>query len=154
MKIQELLQKNRILIDIPASDKQQLLEQMGRFLAASYNLGNADFIVQRILEREADMSTGVGYGIAIPHCRLEGIAHAHMIAGRPAAAVDFDAIDDVPVNLVFMMVSPANTATEHSQILSRLSKIMAVAETRDALVAAQDAEHFMQVLIDGENGLD
>lgn len=153
MKIQDLLQKKHLLIDLPTGEKAPLLEQMARFLVSCHGLSNADLVVRKILEREADMSTGVGYGIAIPHTRIEGFEHAHMVAARTLHPVEYDAIDDQPVRLVFMMASPVNTATLHAQILSRLSAIMSRSETREGLLRAPDAEAFLQVISDCENTL-
>ncbi len=151
MKIQDLLEKKGILIDLKAADKTELLTSMGHFLASTYDLKNADQIVQKILERETSMSTGIGFGIAIPHARLDNIERVYMIAGRCAEGIEFDAIDDKPVNLIFIIVSPVNTSTAHTQVLSALSKIMCYEDMRKKLLHARDAEQFLDILIEGEN---
>lgn len=151
MKIQDIIEKKGILIDLKSSDKTELLTRMGFFLASTYNLKNPDLIVQKILERETAMSTGIGFGIAIPHARLDTIERVYMIAGRCFEGVEFNAIDDKPVNLIFIIVSPVNTSTAHTQILSALSKIMCSEEMRKKLLRAHDAEEFYNVLIEGEN---
>lgn len=153
MKIQDLLQKRNILVDIQAANKQELLEQMARFLASCHGLPDPDFVVRKVFERESDMSTGVGFGIAIPHTRIEGLERAHMIAARTDVPIDYDAIDEQPVRLVFMMASPVNTATLHAQILSRLSGIMAKSENREALLKVRNADEFLQVITNAENAL-
>jgi len=153
VKIQELLHKNHILIDLKVKDKLDLITQMGAYLASSCDLDDVDLIINKILERESEMSTGVGFGIAIPHGRIDAISHPHMLACRCKDPVDYNSIDDQPVQLVFMMISPTNTANEHSQILSSLSKIMIVPETRQALLDASTADEFLSVMIDGENAL-
>lgn len=151
MKIQEVLEKKGILIDLKARDKTDLLSQMGRFLASLYDLKNIDLILQKIFDREAQMSTGIGYGIAIPHARLDTIDKVYMIAGRCVQGVDFGAIDELPVNIIFLMLSPTNTAAQLTGILSKLSKIMSYEEIRNNLANAANAETFFNTLIEGEN---
>jgi mannitol/fructose-specific phosphotransferase system IIA component (Ntr-type) len=152
VKLQDILQKNHIVIDIKAKDKTDLIGQMGRYLVSCFDLGNADPIVQKILHREADMSTGIGFGVAIPHARIESVSKTHMIAGRCADDIDFNSIDEQPVRLVFMMISPPNT-TEHAQVLLLLSKLLREEPTRQKLLAAVNAEDFLNVIIEGENNL-
>lgn len=151
MKIQELLQKNCILIDLKDTDKSEVLGQMTRYMASINNLQNPDQIVQKILERETEMSTGIGYGIAIPHTRLSTINRLYMVAGRSKTGIDFNAIDEQPVHLLFMMISPTNTTTEHTQILSSLSRIMSYEDIRSKLFTAETPELFLDILTKGEN---
>ncbi|MFP4418028.1 MAG: PTS sugar transporter subunit IIA [Fibrobacterota bacterium] len=151
MKIQDIIEKKGILIDIKAADKTELLTRMCYFLASTYDLKGADQIVQKIIERESAMSTGIGFGIAIPHARLDTIERVYMIAAKCAVGIEFDAIDDKPVNLIFIIVSPVNTSTAHTQVLSSLSKIMCSENMRKKLLNCRDAEEFLTVLVEGEN---
>jgi mannitol/fructose-specific phosphotransferase system IIA component (Ntr-type) len=124
---------------------------MGRFLASLYNLKNPDLILQKILDRESQVSTGIGYGIAMPHARLDTVDKVQMIAARCVQGVDFGAIDEQPVHIIFMMISPMNTATKFTHLLSKLSKILSYEEMRTRLIGSDDAQSFYNVLIDGEN---
>ncbi|MDD5674476.1 MAG: PTS sugar transporter subunit IIA [Chitinivibrionales bacterium] len=151
MKLQNILAKNSVLIDIKAADKTDLLTQMGRYLGSVYDLKDSDTIVARILAREGEMSTGIGFGIAIPHARLDSIDRVYLIAARTAGDTEFNAIDEQPVRLVFLMISPANTTTEHTKILSILSRIMSYEDIRKNLLEAPDAGSFLNILIAGED---
>ncbi len=151
MKIQDILQKNGIITNLDSVNKSELLAQMGKYLASLYDLKDPDLIVRKILDREAEMSTGIGYGIAIPHARIEGIDHVCMIAGRNVKGIDFNAIDEQPVHLIFMMLSPANASSQYTQLLSSLSRIMSYEEIRNSLVETEDPEEFLNVIIRGEN---
>lgn len=151
MKIQDLIQKNSIIVDLKNTDKAQVLDQMARFLCSIYSIKDPDKISSSILEREADMSTGIGFGIAIPHARLAGIDRLYMVAARSVEGIEFNALDEQPVHLIFMMVSPASTSTEHTQILSALSRIMSYEEIRKKLLQADTAEAFLEILTKGEN---
>ncbi len=151
MKVQDLLQRNAILIELNDTDKSKVLSSMAHFLATLHGLPEGDVIAQKILERESDMSTGIGYGIAIPHARLTGIDRLYMVAARSKTGIEFDAIDEQPVHLIFMMISPTSTSTEHTQILSSLSRIMSYEDVREKLLEAEDPEQFLDIIITGEN---
>lgn len=151
MRVQDILQKNSILIELASTDKQEVLTQMARYMVSLHGISNGDSIAQKILERESDMSTGIGYGIAIPHGRISGIDRLYMIAGRSDKGIDFNAIDEEPVHLIFMMISPANTSTDHTNILSSLSRIMSYEDVRIKLLAADSADSFLDIIIKSEN---
>lgn len=151
MKIQDLLQKNAILADLTGTTKNEILTDMALFLASRYDLPDGEDISRRIIERETDMSTGIGFGIAIPHARIQGIDRLFLIAGRSKPGIEFNSIDEQPVHLLFMMVSPQNTSAEHTQILSKLSRIMAYEDVRTKLLQVKTAEQFLDVIIKSEN---
>ncbi len=151
MKIQDLIQKNSIIIDLKNTDKSQVLDQMARFMCSIYNVADPDAVSAKILEREMDMSTGIGFGIAIPHARLSGIDRLYMVAARSVEGIEFNALDEQPVHLIFMMISPASTSTEHTQILSALSRVMSYEEVRRKLLQADTAEAFRDILAKGED---
>lgn len=151
MKVQDLLQKNAILIDLKGTDKSEILFQMAKFMASIYDIPQGDLIAQKILEREADMSTGIGYGIAIPHARITGIDRLYMVAARSQSGIEFNAIDEQPVHLIFMMISPTNTSTEHTQILSSLSRIMSYEDVRKKLLVSDTPEAFLDIITRSED---
>ncbi|MBN1600860.1 MAG: PTS sugar transporter subunit IIA [Chitinispirillaceae bacterium] len=145
------MNKSSIIIDLPETDKNVFLSQMAHFMISLNGLSGADEIAAKILERESEMSTGIGYGIAIPHARISGIDRSYMVASRSKQGIEFNALDEQPVSLVFMMISPANTSIEHTQILSSLSRIMSYEEVRTKLLKAEDSEQFLDVITKSEN---
>lgn len=151
MKVQDILHKSSILIDLSGTDKTEILSQMARFMASQYDLPQGESIAQKILEREADMSTGIGFGIAIPHARITGIDKLYMVAARSVNGIEFNAIDEQPVHLIFMMISPTNTSTDHTQILSSLSRVMSYEEVRRKLLASDTSESFLDIITKSEN---
>lgn len=151
MKIRDLLSKNSILIDLQGSDKTEILTQMADYICSLHNLGEKQVITGKILERESEMSTGIGFGIAIPHARVPLVDRQYMIAARSAQGIDFNAIDEQLVNLIFMMISPANTSSEHTQILSSLSRIMSYEDMRKKLLTAPTADQFLDLIVKGED---
>jgi fructose-specific phosphotransferase system IIA component len=151
VKIQDILFKNAIHIDLKAAPKNEVLEQLARFLASIHNVQDHDMLVQKILEREAEISTGIGFGIAIPHARTDLVDRVCMVAARCVQGIEFEAIDDQPVDLIFMLASPVNSSDDLRNILSSLSKIMSYEDMREKLIAAGDPETFLKLIVDGEN---
>jgi fructose-specific phosphotransferase system IIA component len=151
VKIQDILQKNAIITNLEASSKSELLTQMAQYLISLYDLNDQAGVAQKIIDREAEMSTGIGFGIAIPHARIDGIDRVFMIAARSVSGIDFDAIDEQTVHLIFMLVSPVSSSSQHTQILSALSRIMSYEDIRKNLLESNDPETFLSVIVDGEN---
>jgi mannitol/fructose-specific phosphotransferase system IIA component (Ntr-type) len=151
MKIQYLLTKSSILINIDKTEKADVLSMMSQFIASLYALEDAGRIAGKILEREAVVSTGIGCGVAIPHARLENIDRIYMVAASSQKGIEFDSIDGEPVHIIFMILSPANTTTVHTELLSSLSSIMSDENVRKRLVNAQETQIFLDVLTGAEN---
>ena len=151
MKIQDILYINAILIDCKAAPKNEVLDQMGRFLASIHNVKDPPMLVQKIIEREAEISTGIGFGIAIPHARTNLVQKVCMVAARCVSGIEFNAIDEKPVHLIYMLAAPADNSDVLRNILSSLSKIMSYEDMREKLITANDAETFLNLIIEGEN---
>ena len=104
----------------------------------------ADDIFERLLNRERLGSTGIGEGIAIPHCRLPACDKAFGVLLRLEQAIDYDAIDRQPVDLVFALLVPEEATDEHLQVLSMLARNFSEAEFRQALRNAPDSKQLYQ----------
>ena len=152
MRLQDLLTKKNIMIDLHSQNKIDLLTKMSNSLVTTFDLTDDGSILKNILDRESIISTGIGFGVAIPHCRYTGIDRFFMVAAR-ISGIDFAAIDSQPVRLVFMMISPVNATTEHTQILATLSKLLSVESIREQLLTIKSAGEFLSVITDGENNL-
>lgn len=150
MKLQDILHKSAVLVDLAAQDKPDLLCRMAQYLSSLYDLKAPDRVVEGIFAREADLSTGIGHAVALPHARLDTVDRVHMIVARTAQPVEFGAIDDEPVRLVFMLVSPMNSS-EHTTVLSQVSRIMFHEDIRTRLLCVNDAQAFLETLIAAEN---
>lgn len=97
-------------------------------------------------EREAILSTGIGQGIAIPHAKLDGIESFFVIIGILRPQVDWDALDDQPVGLVFLIGGPDNAQHPYLQLLSKLMGKVKNEDTREAVLAAQNGSDVVRIL--------
>jgi PTS system nitrogen regulatory IIA component len=121
MDINSFLAPGDALVDVRASDKTRLLTELWHRAAASLRLG-ADTVAGDILKREELGSTGVGGGVAIPHARIAGLQAPFGILARLRGAIDFDAIDGQPVDIVFLLLLPAAPAGEQLNALASVAR--------------------------------
>jgi len=133
-----LLPASHVLLDVEAADKRQLLEQAADLLAVQTGIGR-DVILDSLLARERLGATGLGQGIAIPHGRIRGLAHAAGAFLRTRAAVPFDAPDGIPVRLAFVLLVPENSTELHLHILAELAQMLSDRAMRAELIDAADA---------------
>src|SRR5262245_12802289 len=117
MKIADFLSPSEVLIDVRGSKKDQLLQELARRIAAAVNLP-ADEISSALLKREELGSTGTGAGIAIPHARIHGLARPFGLFVRMKQPIAFSAIDDRPVDLIFVLSLPSTTQSGHLEALA------------------------------------
>ncbi len=123
MKLSDFLTPAGALIDVRASQKQQLLQELSRKAAASLGL-QADYIASELMKREDLGSTGMGSGVAIPHARLSVVKRPHGIIARLKPPLDFDAIDGQPVDLVFMLLLPAPPEADQLTALALVARTL------------------------------
>jgi nitrogen PTS system EIIA component len=117
----DILAAEAVFAALAVPNKKALFQQLA---GAAARLTGIDprLIVERLSERERLGSTGFGGGVAIPHGKLDGIDHVVGVFARLANPIDFQAIDDMPVDLVFLLLSPPDAGVEHLKALSRVSR--------------------------------
>jgi PTS system nitrogen regulatory IIA component len=136
--LSELLPASHVLLDVPVADKQAVFERAAELLAAPTGIKRAH-IVESLAARERLGSTGLGQGVAIPHGRVKGLRGATACLIRTRAPIPFDAPDEVPVSLIFVLLVPEKSTDLHLEILGELAQLFSEREMRDRLAAAPDA---------------
>jgi PTS system nitrogen regulatory IIA component len=111
-----------VLPDLASTACEAALAEMSEQLAAAGAVKDPSGLAQRLMERERLGCTGLGGGIALPHCKWKGIDDVLLAIGRSRAGVEFGAADGVPVTLVFLLISPADAPGLHLQALARISR--------------------------------
>jgi PTS system nitrogen regulatory IIA component len=117
----DLLKPDAVMASLPVPNKKALFQQLA---AAAGRLVHVDpkVVVERLGDRERLGSTGFGGGVAIPHGKIEGLDRVVGVFARLAQPIDFNAIDDMPVDLVFLLLSPPDAGVEHLKALARVSR--------------------------------
>lgn len=135
-----------ILPQLDCSDRSSVLRTLARHLLDRGYVGDADELFNRLLEREQLGSTGVGSGVAIPHCKMNGLDRVVLAVGSTAEGIDFGAIDGVPVRLFFLVVSPSSSPAAHLQCLASISKWVKVEDHVERLLELTDPEEIFDEL--------
>ncbi|MCJ9428120.1 PTS IIA-like nitrogen regulatory protein PtsN [Kordiimonas marina] len=145
MEIEDLLSADNVVADFKASSKKQTIQALSRKLAAHLGL-DPRLVFDKLLDRERLGSTGVGKGVAIPHARIEGITEITGLFARLAAPIDFDSVDDQPVDLVFMLLAPEDAGADHLKALAKVSRLLRDDRTCDKLRQTSDASALFAML--------
>jgi mannitol/fructose-specific phosphotransferase system IIA component (Ntr-type) len=145
----ELLTRDRVVLPLTARDKSGVIAELTRRLVLDAG-GGVDEVLDAIRERESVLSTGIGFGVAIPHARCAAVHHLVVVCGVSQSPVPFDAIDGEPVRLVFLIVGPEASAGLHVKILSRIARLVRREAVRQRLLEANTSDEFYKVLLDAE----
>ena len=148
MKITDLLKHEGIKIGASAADQSDAIDQLVALQATVGNISDKDAYKEAILKREAEFSTAVGDGIAIPHAKTNAVKKAGLAAMTVKGGVDWNAADGKKSDLVFMIAAPEGEANTHLEILAKLAQMLMHKDFADALRAAKTPEDFLAV-IDG-----
>ena len=146
MNIGELLDRSAISVRVSATNKKKALAVIAEIAARNFHL-DAGLVLDALTEREAAGSTGVGYGVAVPHARLEGLQRMRGVFVRLEQPVEFESVDDQPVDLLFALFAPKNAGAEHLRALARVSRIMRQGELREQLRKARSADAVHALLV-------
>ena len=142
MNINDMLSKNAFLINYSGTSKKQGLEELAQF-----TLGiNSRELLENLTKREKLGSTAVGNGIAIPHANLPNIDRPYVFVSTLINALDFNSSDDLPVDIIFLLIAPDNNGSEHLQALALISRLLRNKELTTKLRGCKTAESALAVI--------
>jgi len=147
--LSDLLTPQRIRVPLAASDKAAAIRELVEVLANGDPMA-VDDVVRAVEEREGMHSTGLGYGVAMPHGRSGRLNELRVSAGVSAVPIDFGSLDGEPVRVFFLLAGPEREAGRHVKLLSRIARIVRQPDVRARLVRAQNGSEFHRYLRDAE----
>lgn len=147
MQIKTMISPGRTLCGVEGGSKKRALELLANTIAEDVPAIDANDLFRRLIARERLGSTGIGHGIAIPHCRVENCAGTVGALITLTEPVDFDAIDSQPVDILFAMLVPEDAHDEHLQNLAALAGALNNADYRQRLREAKSDEALYQAAI-------
>ncbi len=147
MNIGDLLDRGAISPRVTATSKRQALKVAAELAARSLGIKASDAL-EALLAREAVGSTGVGYGVAVPHARVPGLTRLRGVFVRLEQPVEFGAVDDRPVDLIFALFAPPEASGEHLRALARVSRLLRQAELREQLRQARGSDAIHALLVE------
>lgn len=147
MRIEELLDLERIALNFEAKDKKHALQQLAKLCSAVCPGTSPKTLLSALMKRENLGSTGIGGGIAIPHARIDKISAPVGLLAVSKKGNDFSALDGEPVHLFFVIVYPQASVGEHLKALSKIARLMRDAFIRDSILQAESPEQVMRILV-------
>ena len=146
MRIVDLLDEKSIRLDAAFFSKEATLDAAVELMAASGKLNDKDTYRAGVYAREEEGTTGIGEGIAIPHCKSKAVSKPGLAAMVIPAGVDFDSLDGEKVTLLFLIAAPDTEDNVHLDVLSRLSVLLMDSDFTGRLRSAKSVEEFKKVI--------
>jgi PTS system nitrogen regulatory IIA component len=151
VKILDFLCNGCIIPDLNTKSKKEALVSLAKRVAEIEPTLDQDAVLSVLKEREQLGSTGIGGGVAIPHGKLPELSHMLIVIGRSPAGIPFDAMDNRPVHIMFLLLAPNNSAIPYLKILAQISRLLKTQEVHQRIMEAPDAHSIQKVIeeIDG-----
>ena len=148
MDLGDILSREQIIPDLRATNRWEAIDELINNLVATGKITqqNQEAIAAVVKKRESSMSTGIGFGIGIPHASTDLITEVVGALGRSKKGINFDALDNQPVNLVMLFLVPQGQFQKHLHTLANIAKLLHKAEFRQALEQAPDADAMLQIV--------
>lgn len=143
--LSDILGDNAVLADVDAADKKQLIQILAQHAAAKLGI-EEHLLVDVLWEREKLGTTGVGHGIAIPHGRVSGLTNVCGFFARLSTPLSFDSVDNLPVDLVFLLLAPEDAGADHLHALATISRTLRDSALCEKLRKAKDAVSILKLL--------
>lgn len=147
MDVRDLLAPASVIANLKTTSKKQALQELAKRASALAGIGERR-ILDVLLARERLGSTGVGLGIAIPHARLADVDRLLGVFARLDKPIEFDAVDDQPVDLIFLLLAPESTGADHLKALARVSRLLRDKANCAKLRGADNADALYAVLVE------
>jgi fructose-specific phosphotransferase system IIA component len=150
MNLAEILQKDQVIGELQAENRWEAIDELVANLVQTGKIkpGDRQAITEVVKKRENSMSTGIGFGIGIPHASTDLVYDVVGALGRSSKGVNFDSLDNQPVNLVMLFLVPQGQFQKHLHTLANIAKLLHKKEFRQALQDAQGADEMFQIIRD------
>ena len=148
MTLSEIVGAEHIVPELMASDRWEAIDELVDKLVSSgaVDASHCQSIIDAVKKREKSMSTGIGFGIGIPHAATDSINSVVGALGRSRVGIDFEALDNQPVNLVVLFLVPQGQFQKHLNTLANIAKLLHNREFRESIENAPDAEAIQHVI--------
>lgn len=146
MKLLDYLDPSHIALNLGGSDKEEVLSALVKVVADQGTIAKPGLLFDSLMEREELGSTGIGHGVAIPHCRSKELTQPVVVFGRTESDVNFESIDGKAARIFFLLVAPENGENEHLHLLAKIARLMRDAVIRERLLALQTPAEVLELL--------
>lgn len=151
MRLTDILLTEHIILPLKAKQRDDAIKELINMLAEKDLITDVEQANAAVLEREKLMTTGVGNGIGIPHCKDKSCPNFAVALGVQPKGIKFESIDKKDVKVVFLLVGPENNPGMHIKLLSRISRLMSNEELRQGILKSKDAQKIHDLIDEEEN---
>ncbi|PGB01521.1 PTS fructose transporter subunit IIABC [Bacillus toyonensis] len=151
MKMTELLKRDTVIMNLTASNKEAVIDELVEKLSGANCLNSKTEFKEAILKRESQSTTGIGEGIAIPHAKTKAVKQPSICFGRSVSGINYESLDGQPAHLFFMIAASEGANNTHLETLSRLSTLLMDEGFRRQLLEAKDEEELLRLFDEKEN---
>ncbi|MFA4875358.1 MAG: PTS sugar transporter subunit IIA [bacterium] len=148
MHLTEILRPEMVWPDLSSKTKPEVIQELARHISGCVRSLDEQRIAEILMERERLGSTGIQDGIAIPHGKVPGLKDILIACGRSQDGIDFEAHDQKPTHLFFVLLAPEFAAGQHLKALARLSRLLKDSEFRERLMSSRDANEIYRAIVD------
>ena len=154
MELADLLTKEQVVTELKATDRWEAIEELIELLVNNGHVKSEhrEAVLSVVKKREISMSTGIGFGIGIPHASTDLVDEVTGAFGRSENGVNFDALDNQPVTLVMLFLVPQGQFQKHLHTLAKIAKVLHKKEFRKMLEDAEDAAEMYQIIRSSQEG--
>ena len=151
MRLSELLNERAVSLRVKARTKREVIAELVELLESGHGIDSHGEILDRVIRREAMMTTGIGNGVAIPHGKARAVDRMIAACAICPEGVDFESEDGQPVQLFVLFVSPETATTQHVRALANLSRLLKEESVRRSLREARSVDEFLATLQNAES---
>lgn len=153
MFLHELLDEDSIAMSLKSRTKDDVIEEMVDILDRTGKIKNKNAVLKAVMDRERIMTTGIGNGVGVPHCKTNAVDRLVAALGISREGIDFQAPDDEPARLIFILIAEQNNPGPHVRALARLARLLSSKQVRDELLAAKTPGELLRIITEREQEL-
>tara|TARA_R110000868_G_scaffold37111_4_gene131337 strand:- start:20838 stop:21308 length:471 start_codon:yes stop_codon:yes gene_type:complete len=150
MNLFTLLDDQTVVTNLEVKNKKQVIDKMVDMLSSKIGNEALEDVRYGVFERESVMSTGVGKGLAIPHCKTKVVDENYAVFAKLSKPLNFDSIDGEPVEVIFLLVGPDSKHSHHIKLLSRISRLMNSASFMSKILASETSKAILEAFKEEE----
>ncbi|NQU63041.1 MAG: PTS sugar transporter subunit IIA [SAR324 cluster bacterium] len=146
MKLSDYLDEAGISLDITGDNKSEILSKLVEILTNIIPINNSAEIIKTLEDRERLKTTGIGSGIAIPHCKSSEVDRVHVVVGISKEGIDFESMDQQPANFFFLLVAPEDAGSEHLKASAKIVRLVRDETVREDLLKMTSAKDVLEYI--------
>ena len=146
MNLMDILDPACIIAPLSSTEKQDVINELIEQMGEVGNVSDVESLKDAVWTREQTRTTGIGHGLAIPHGKCSSLKQQSLAIGKPAAPIDFEAIDTQPVQLVVLLASPPDKTKDHIEALAHISRLISDSNFRQEIYSASTPEEIYELI--------